>query len=168
MKSKSEGEPGLVNAEPKEASLLSRGFDVAGLQTGDYIDPKEIAKLFGVEIESKQYPWKLLYLKEYIEEESLASGQPFLCKSEDYGLRILHPEEATIYLYGRFQKTLKGALRIEEKYKRIDLSETDTATKREHERNTYVMNRYHQAITGAKARLEAPEGNYPTAELEDS
>ncbi len=141
-------------------------IDVCDINPGDYIDPDSIAEAYGIDRDSAAFAFKLMWLRDHIEQESLTQGRPLLCKGEGYGLRVMQAEEAIDYLYSRFHQNMEGMRRALEKYGRIDLTQVNDDMRKEHERREHIMGRINQAALSERKKLSAPVGDYGTPAIE--
>ena len=73
-------------------------LDVEALSRGDFIPPERVEQIYGLNRKDPRYPFMLLHLRKYIEDEWVdEDGLGVAVRSHDGGLCLLQDEEVAGY-----------------------------------------------------------------------
>ena len=128
-------------------------IDVDKLNKGDYISPEQIEKIYGIQQKNREFPQKVLELREFIRFESRQKDRPLHTKIEKDGVRILDDQEDVDYTekkYSHGRRKMMSALADEME---IDRTNLDTTTQNKLERNIICQSMELQAMRKARRRI---------------
>lgn len=115
-------------------------LDPEELERGDFIAPKRIESIYGVDREEEGYRFKMMELREFIERNWVdGDGFGVAVKAEGFGLRLLMPEEVASYS-AKYRQASMGKLRRAHGYltQTVDPTKLESSERRALERETFV------------------------------
>lgn len=128
-------------------------IDVSALNPGDYIEPQSISDAYGLSMDTTAFVWKVLGLKEQIEEETADGDRPLLCRIQEHGIRVMTADEAIRYFKRRFSLCIDALARLAKKFILIPVDGLTTEERREHRDDANKMANLAQMVKRERERL---------------
>lgn len=127
-------------------------IDIGSIKKGDYISPEFISEKYGIDTDDPHYWVKLLAMRQYIEQQSVAEFRPLLTKGEKRGIRILTDEEAGSYIDGLADQGVSCVMRQLGRLNRVDAS--SLSEQKKDELNRAILKNSKRVIAIKKSDLE--------------
>jgi hypothetical protein len=127
----------MNNMQLSTTERLQR-IDTVSLKKGDVIPPEEVAKIMGVEEDSKEFGLAAMQLRAFIERSFRNAGVNVRTCSAKNAVVILDDRGAHDYTIHRIHFHTKALQREQEQLQRVDTSEFTMDEQSKHERNIRI------------------------------
>jgi hypothetical protein len=107
-------------------------FDVAALRKGMRIEPDRLESLSGLRRGTSQFAFKLLTWSRWIEDRTIDTMTPLLCRISNDGIEIMTDADASEYLRDQFEGGAAKMRRAHRRSMRVDIVGLDDKQRSEH------------------------------------
>jgi hypothetical protein len=128
-------------------------FDVATLRKGMRIEPERLESLSGLRRGTSQFAFKLLTWSRWIEDRTVDTMTPLICRISNDGIEIMTDADASEYLRDQFESGAAKMRRSHRRSVRVDIAGLTDQQRGEHLLEQQRMASRLQADKAARKRL---------------